>query len=78
MSGKLDPSDIDSFNLKSEEFLKLLNEKEDAGKNIYTISSGDNLSKIAKDFNTTVEKLKKLNNIKNENDIKSGVKLKTK
>ena len=78
MLGELDLSDIDSFNLKSEEILKLLNEKEDAGKNIYTISSGDGLGEIAKKFNTTVENLMKLNNIKNKNDIKAGAKLKTK
>ena len=79
MKGELDPSDIDAFNLESENTLNLLNEKEDEGKNIYTISSGDGLGKIAKKFNTTVENLMKLNNIKNRNDtIKTGAKLKTK
>ena len=78
MKGELDPSDIDAFNLESENTLNLLNEKEDEGKNIYTISSGDGLGEIAKKFNTTVENLMKLNNIKNKHDIKAGAKLKTK
>lgn len=38
----------------------------------YTVKSGDTLSKIAKDNNTTVEKLVKINNIKNANLIYTG------
>ena len=38
----------------------------------YTIQAGDNLSKIAKAHNTTVEKLAKLNNITDPNRITAG------
>ena len=38
----------------------------------YTVVKGDNLTKIAKKFNTTVNKLKTINNIKNANLIKVG------
>ena len=38
----------------------------------YTVKSGDTLSKIAKDNNTTVEKLVKINNIENANLIYTG------
>jgi len=38
----------------------------------YTVKKGDNLTKIAKKFNTTVDKLVKLNGIKNKNIINVG------
>ena len=38
----------------------------------YKIAKGDNLTKIAKRFNTTVEKIKELNNIENINKINEG------
>lgn len=41
----------------------------------YTIQTGDNLSKIAKAHNTTVEKLAKLNNITDPNRITAGATL---
>lgn len=41
----------------------------------YTVKSGDSLWSIAKKFNVTVDHIKKLNNLKN-NDIKVGQKLK--
>jgi len=41
----------------------------------YTVKSGDVLWKIAKRFNTTVEKLVELNKIKNANIIIEGQKL---
>lgn len=43
---------------------------------IYTVKKGDNLSNIAKKHNTTVNKLVKLNNIKNPNLIYPGQKIK--
>ena len=42
----------------------------------YTVKPGDTLSKIARKYNTTVDKLVKLNNIKNANVINIGQKLK--
>lgn len=41
----------------------------------YTVKSGDNLTKIAKRYNTTVDKIVKDNNIKNPNLIFPGQKL---
>ncbi|MCQ2308632.1 MAG: LysM peptidoglycan-binding domain-containing protein [Bacteroidales bacterium] len=43
----------------------------------YTVKSGDNLWSIARKFNTTVDKLRKLNNLKNDN-LDVGQKLKVK
>ena len=43
---------------------------------VYTVKSGDTLSKIAKANGTTWQALKKLNNIKNANEIKVGQKIK--
>lgn len=42
----------------------------------YTIKAGDNLTKIAKQFNTTVEELVSANKIKNANSIMVGQELK--
>lgn len=42
----------------------------------YTVKKGDNLTKIAKQFNTTVDNLVKLNGIKNKNLINVGQVLK--
>ncbi|WP_050069739.1 glycoside hydrolase family 25 protein [Anaerosalibacter massiliensis] len=42
---------------------------------IYTVKKGDNLSNISKRYNTTVNKLVKLNNIKNPNLIYPGQKI---
>jgi LysM repeat protein len=44
----------------------------------YTVGKGDNLSVIAQRFNTTVQKLSALNNIKNPNLIKVGQTIKIK
>lgn len=58
------------FNLKNvqktEEKSNTINVK------TYTVVKGDNLTKIAKKFGTTVNKLKTINNIKNANLIKVG------
>jgi LysM repeat protein len=42
---------------------------------IYTVVAGDNLTKIAAKFHTTVDTLVKTNDIKNPNDIDIGQKL---
>lgn len=42
----------------------------------YTIKKGDNLTKIAKKYNTTIKKLAELNNIKDVNKIYAGDTLK--
>lgn len=47
-------------------------------KKYYTVKAGDTLSAIAKKYNTTVDKLVKLNNIKNANKIYVGQKLRVK
>jgi LysM repeat protein len=44
----------------------------------YTVKSGDTLSKIAKNYNTTYQEIAKLNNIKNPNIIRVGQVLKIK
>lgn len=43
---------------------------------VYTVKSGDSLSKIAKTYKTTVAALQKLNGIKNANQINVGQKIK--
>lgn len=44
----------------------------------YTIKKGDNLTKIAKKYNTSVDQLVKWNNIKNKNLIYAGDKIRVK
>ena len=39
------------------------------------VQPGDNLTKIAKRYNTTIEELSKINNIKNNNEIQAGKEL---
>lgn len=41
----------------------------------YTVKKGDTLYSICKKFNTTIDEIKKLNNIKNPNYIKPGQKI---
>lgn len=59
---------------------KKVNEKlsNNSGKKYYTVKAGDTLSAIAKKYNTTVDKLVKLNNIKNANLIYAGQRLRVK
>lgn len=47
-------------------------------KKFYTVKAGDTLTEIAKKYGTTVDKLVKLNNIKNKNLIYVGQKLRVK
>lgn len=57
---------------------KLPTKPESSSPKTYTVVRGDSLSKIAKRFGTTWQKLQKLNNIKNPNLILPGQKLKLK
>lgn len=52
--------------------------KKENNKTYYTVKSGDTLSSIAAKYDTTVDKLVKLNNIKNANIIYAGQKLRVK
>lgn len=45
---------------------------------VYIVKKGDNLTKIAKKYGTTVQKLKKINNLENANLIYPGQKIKLK
>ncbi|MED1094716.1 LysM domain-containing protein [Bacillus capparidis] len=49
-----------------------------AKKEYYTIKAGDNLTKIAKKYSTSVQRLQSLNNIKNPNVIIAGKKIRVK
>ena len=46
-----------------------------SGNKVYTVKKGDNLSKIAKKYNVSIDYIKKKNNLKS-NDLKVGQKLK--
>lgn len=64
-----------------KEVQKRVNEilKQNEDKSVYYIvKKGDNLTKIAKKFGTTVQKLKKINNIKNANLIYENQRIKVK
>ena len=67
-------------NIKNETFSMTFPSliKANSGNNIYSIRKGDNLSGIAKQFNTTVKKLAKINNITDVNKVNVGDTLKTK
>lgn len=56
-----------------------VNKKVEESKQVYyTVKNGDTLTKIAKQYKTTVSKLVNLNNIKNPNVIHTGQKLRVK
>lgn len=57
---------------------KVVNTIKTAITNTYTVVKGDNLTKIAKKYKTTVKKLVELNNIKDANKIYVGQKIKVK
>jgi LysM repeat protein len=61
------------------EVQNLVNEKlSNSSKKYYTVKAGDTLSEIANKYKTSVDKLVKLNNIKNANLIYAGQKLRVK
>lgn len=60
-------------------YKKYNKKKKEESKNIYyTVKKGDNLTRIAKMYNTTVDQLVKWNNIKNKNLIYVNQKLRVK
>ena len=63
---------------KKTETKKETEKKSTSKKEYYTVKSGDNLTKIAKKYKTTVNALVKLNSIKNPNLIYAGQKLRVK
>jgi LysM repeat protein len=63
---------------KYKEIQNKVNEILKPKEEIYIVKKGDNLTKIAKKYKTTVQNLKKINNIKNSNLIYVGQKIKIK
>lgn len=61
-----------------DEIMKIVNSTNPNSKNVYIVKKGDNLTKIARSYGTTVNKLVKLNNIKNPDLIHVGDKIKIK
>ena len=57
-------------NKKPAEYLKITNEfYQDGGENIYRVKRGDNLSKIARNYNTSVDEIVSMNDISNPSMI---------
>lgn len=65
------------YNAVQKEVNRLVNEQQ-TKKVYYTVKKGDTLSEIAEKYNTTVDKLVSLNNIKDKNKIYVGQKLRVK
>lgn len=63
------------YNYKNFRFQGFIYLPDDNKEKTYIVKKGDNLTKIAKMYNTTVNNLVKLNNIKNPNLIYIGEKL---
>ena len=63
-------NNLTSNNLSIGQVLKIPSSSTDTGNNqstTYTVSSGDSLYSIARRFNTTVDEIKRLNNLTNNN-----------
>lgn len=67
---KLFGENVKQPNKTPEEYLKITNEfYKDGGENIYKVKRGDNLSKIARNYNTTVDDIVSINDISNPSMI---------
>lgn len=79
-NGQLRKEKLEAAGYDYNEIQSKVNEKlnKKTTKKFYTVKAGDTLTDIAKKYNTTVDKLVKLNNIKNANLIYAGQKLRVK
>jgi GH25 family lysozyme M1 (1,4-beta-N-acetylmuramidase) len=79
-NGQLRKEKLEAAGYNYNEIQSKVNEKlnKKMTKKYYTVKAGDTLTDIAKKYNTTVDKLVKLNNIKNANLIYAGQKLRVK
>ena len=79
-NGQLRKEKLEAAGYNYNEIQSKVNEKlnKKTTKKYYTVKAGDTLTDIAKKYNTTVDKLVKLNNIKNANLIYTGQKLRVK
>lgn len=79
-NGQLRKEKLEAAGYNYNEIQSKVNEKlnKKTTKKYYTVKAGDTLTDIAKKYNTTVDKLVKLNNIKNANLIYAGQKLRVK
>ena len=69
-----DINNLNTDNLSIGQILKLPNNKIFNNENNYIVQKGDNLYQIARIFNTTVEEIKRINNLKT-NNLSIGQKL---
>lgn len=79
-NGQLRKEKLEAAGYNYNEIQSKVNEKlnKKTTKKYYTVKAGDTLTDIAKKYTTTVDKLVKLNNIKNANLIYAGQKLRVK
>lgn len=79
-NGQLRKEKLEAAGYNYNEIQSKVNEKlnKKTTKKYYTVKAGDTLTDIAKKYNTTVDKLVKLNNINNANLIYAGQKLRVK
>lgn len=79
-NGQLRKEKLEAAGYDYNEIQSKVNEKlnKKTTKKYYTVKAGDTLTDIAKKYNTTVDKLVKLNNINNANLIYAGQKLRVK
>lgn len=67
---KLFGENVKQPNKTPKEYLKITNEfYQDGGENIYKVKRGDNLSRIARNYNTTVDEIVSINDIPNPSMI---------